>query len=118
MKVLVVDDESMVRQFVRAILSRNGYETVEAQSGEEALELATQHQCDLVITDCLMPGMSGPQLVAQLKERRHSANYLLISAYRHEEEGTDLPFLSKPFTAGQLLAAIQKLKDKASHTTN
>jgi YesN/AraC family two-component response regulator len=110
MKVLVVDDEPMVRQFVRAILKRNGFEIIEAENGAEALEAAAQHQCDLVITDCLMPGMSGPQLVAQLKERHYVAKYFLISAYKPEEEGSDLPFLAKPFTSAQLMDAIQHLK--------
>jgi YesN/AraC family two-component response regulator len=117
MKVLVVDDEPMVRQFVRAILKRNGFEIVEAQDGVEALEVAAQHQCDLVITDCLMPGISGPQLIARLKERHYPAKYLLISAYKSEEEGSDLPFLSKPFAAAQLMDAIQKLQEGASNPT-
>lgn len=111
MKVLMVDDEPLVRQFVCAILRLNGFETLEAQDGQEALEIAGQHQCDLVITDWLMPGINGPELVARLKERLYPANYLLISAYAFEEEGSDVPLLSKPFTGAQLMDAIQRLKE-------
>lgn len=110
MKVLVVDDERLVRQFVCAILKRNGHETLEAQHGGEALEIAAQHHCDLVITDWLMPGISGPQLIGRLKERHYPANYLVISAYT-SEENSGLPLLSKPFTGAQLMDAIQKLEE-------
>jgi YesN/AraC family two-component response regulator len=113
MRALVVDDEPMVRQFICTILNRSGYETIEAQDGNEAVELAAQHQCDLVITDCLMPGLKGPQLVARLKERRYAAKFLLISAYKADEAVSDLPFLSKPFTAAQLMDAIEKLQPEA-----
>lgn len=111
--MLVVDDEPVVLECVRAVLTRNGFEVIEAHDGLEALEVASQHQCDLVITDCVMPGISGPELVAQLKERRYPAKYLLISGYSSEQVGSDLPLLSKPFTWEQLKDAIQRLKEGA-----
>lgn len=117
MKVLVVDDEPLVLHYVRAILTRNGFEVFEAQDGLEALQVASQHQCDLVITDCMMPGLSGPQLVARLKEQDYPANYLLISGYSPQAVGSDLPFLSKPFTGAQLMDAIQPLTEAARGPT-
>jgi phosphoserine phosphatase RsbU/P len=66
MRVLVVDDETIVRQFIRLILERQGHETIEAHSAVEALRIAGQQECQFVITDYIMPGMSGPELIAQL----------------------------------------------------
>ncbi len=114
MRVLVVDDETIVRQFICLILRRHGHETVEAEGAAEALRIAGQQECQLVITDCMMPGISGPELIAQLKYEGYPARYLLISAYEAEHGNAGIPFLAKPFTPAQLLAAIEKLQAKAA----
>jgi CheY-like chemotaxis protein len=110
MTVLVVDDERFVRKFIRTILVRHGYETLEAGDGVEALECASQHACDLVITDFTMPSMNGRELTTQLQERNYPARYLLMSAHMPENAGSGIAFLAKPFTPAQLIDAIEKLK--------
>jgi CheY-like chemotaxis protein len=109
MRALVVDDDAVVRGLVCRILTTAGHEVIEAQDGFAALELAGQHQCDVVITDFVMPGMNGRELVARLKSRGYSAVYLLISGALEEQGFSELPFLAKPFTPAQLLGAIEKL---------
>jgi CheY-like chemotaxis protein len=114
MRVLIVDDEPTVRKCVCAILEREGHEPIEAEDAAEALHIARQQACQLVITDCIMPGISGPELVAELKSREYPARYLLISAYEPERDFFGTPFLGKPFTPRQLLAAIEKLESEAA----
>jgi CheY-like chemotaxis protein len=109
-RVLVVDDEPYVREFICMVLAQNGYETVEANDGIEALELAQRHECHLVICDFTMPGMNGFELVSRLKDRRYPANYLLVSGNAGESDTGDLPFLAKPFTPGELMYAVETLK--------
>jgi CheY-like chemotaxis protein len=109
MRVLVVDDEVYVRQFISTILHRYGCETLEAAGAAEALRIAGEQVCQLVITDCVMPGMTGPELVAQLKLQQYPARYLLISGCEMPEANHDLPFLAKPFTPAQLLEAVEKI---------
>ncbi|MBV8730618.1 MAG: response regulator [Acidobacteriia bacterium] len=114
MKVLVVDDEMVVRDLVCAILAREGHEAVSAKDGIAALDLAGQHAYDVVVTDFIMPGMNGCELVKLLRERHCPARYLLMSGTDSGTEGVSLPFLAKPFTAAQLVVAIENL---STHNT-
>jgi CheY-like chemotaxis protein len=110
MRVLVVDDEVSIRQLIRGVLTKKGYEAVEAENGLQALEIARRFPCDLVITDQMMPGMNGLDLIARLTAERYPARYLLISGYGLDDEETGgLPFLAKPFTMQQLMEAVEKL---------
>jgi CheY-like chemotaxis protein len=114
MTILVVDDEPVVRKFIRTILNRHGYKTLEASDGEAALECASQHACDVVVSDFTMPGMSGGELIAELRKRQYPAQYLLISAQMPENAGTGMTFLAKPFTPAQLMGAIERLANQTS----
>ena len=69
--VLVVEDEAMIRSNVRECLQQLGYEVLEAESGEIALKLCEEHRgkIDLVLTDLVMPGMSGHELAGELAQR-------------------------------------------------
>ncbi len=112
--VLIADDETPVRKLAGAILAQGGYEVLEARDGFEALQIAAQTPPDLLVTDILMPGMSGPELILRLKERGAVERFLLISGYPgdaldnlhglHER----VPFLQKPFTPERLLAKIRE----------
>jgi CheY-like chemotaxis protein len=109
-RVLIVDDEAGIRELICSVLAMKGYETLEAKNGLQALELARQCPCDLIITDQVMPGMNGLELIEQLSAERYPARYLLISGYGFEdEEDRDLPFLAKPFTVSELLAVLERL---------
>jgi YesN/AraC family two-component response regulator len=109
-RVLIVDDEAGIRELICNVLAMKGYETLEARNGLEALELARQIPCDLVITDQVMPGMNGLELIARLSAERYPAHYLLISGYGLlDEENPGLPFLAKPFTMKQLVEILEKV---------
>jgi YesN/AraC family two-component response regulator len=85
-RVLIVDDEAGIRELICSVLAMKGYETLEAKNGLQALELARQCPCDLIITDQVMPGMNGLELIEQLSAERYPARYLLISGYGFEDE--------------------------------
>jgi signal transduction histidine kinase len=120
--VLVVEDETAVRRLVERILWGNGYTILSASSGQEALEFVTKYgfDIDLLITDVVMPGISGIELATRLTELRQNVGVLYMSGYsedivgRHGMDGTE-PLLQKPFTAEELKDAVRKMlvTDKA-----
>jgi PAS domain S-box-containing protein len=113
--VMIVEDEDAVRTLTRRILEREGYTTIEAADPAEGLvryaELSTPP--DLVLSDVVMPGMSGKDMVEQLRERVPEQRALFMSAYtdnvmdRYGLAGSADLLLNKPFDARQLLAAVQ-----------
>jgi len=115
--VLVVEDEDSVRDLVRKILSRNGYQVLEAADGEEALTASERHgrEIDLLVTDVMMPRMSGPELFQRLSRARPSMRVLYISGYADlpeipgEAETVSTIFLEKPFTPEDLLRKVRDL---------
>lgn len=109
--VLVVDDEDLVRMSTADMLVDLGYKVVEARSAEGALTLVNGGlEPDVVVTDHLMPGMSGAQLAHALTALRPGLPVLIVSGYA-EEEGIDasLPRLTKPFRAAELAASLMAL---------
>lgn len=109
--VLLVDDEDVVRLSTADMLIDLGYSVVEAASAEEALRhLERGLDPAIVVTDHLMPGMSGTDLAMRLKEDRASARVLIVSGYA-ETEGValDLPRLTKPFKSSELAASLAAL---------
>jgi signal transduction histidine kinase/CheY-like chemotaxis protein len=110
-RVLLVDDEELVRLSTSDMLSELGYGVVEAASAEEALALlSTGVDPHLLVTDHLMPGMSGTDLARQIVAERPEITVLLVSGYA-ESTGIepDLPRLTKPFRKDELAAALAKL---------
>ncbi|HUR94601.1 MAG TPA: PAS domain S-box protein [Gemmatimonadales bacterium] len=120
--VLLVEDEELVRQLTREILRRNGYRVLEAPDGVAAMALLRTHPgvIDLLLTDVVMPRMSGRELVEQARPLRPDMRVLYVSGYSEEaiaRQGqlTDgIELLSKPFTPGVLTAKIRELLDRAS----
>ncbi len=120
--ILVVDDEVALLRVTARILERAGYRVISAASGKEALAMfdaqeAAHRNIALVLTDVVMPGMSGPQLVAALRERRADVLTLFVSGYTDDTvlrlgvDGNLSHLLSKPYTAAQLTAAVRSLLD-------
>jgi PAS domain S-box-containing protein len=110
-KVLLVDDEDLVRVSTADMLTELGYEVHEAQSAEQALELlAAGYKPDIIVTDHLMAGMSGADLARKVREERANVRVLVISGYA-EVEGIapDLPRLTKPFRSTDLARSLAKL---------
>lgn len=108
-KVLVVDDEPEVRKLVAAMLVRNGYRVVSADSGENAIRLFKNNpDTELLLTDVVAPGMSGPMIADQIASLKPDIKVLFMSGYDGTqvvqryvvEKGYSL--LIKPFTMEQL----------------
>ena len=108
---LLVDDEDLVRASTADMLSELGYRVVEVASAEAALRaLDGGLRVDLVVTDHLMPGMTGVDLAYAIRERRPGMPVLLVSGFA-ESEGVapDLPRLTKPFRQADLAASLAAL---------
>ena len=115
--VLVVDDEEGLRSIVCRTLQNEGYGTLEAAHGAEALEVMDKARSpvDLVVTDMVMPGMDGRELGRRLTQRWPTLPILYISAYdvndifRRGSPRTSAPFLQKPFPPEILISSVRQL---------
>lgn len=114
-RLLVVEDDDMVRRVTQRTLTANGYDALVASSGGEALLLAetNSYQFDMLVTDVIMPGMSGGELAARMRTIRPDLKVLFVSGYtddvvvRHGVLEGDVEFLQKPFTADSLLRKVR-----------
>jgi PAS domain S-box-containing protein len=115
--ILLVEDEESVRQLVRETLQAKGYRVLEAENGQSGLTAAAAHNgtIDLVITDVVMPGMSGRELAEKLIETRPQTKVLYLSGYTEDtivSEGTiesGKAFLQKPFTLQNLSRKVREV---------
>jgi CheY-like chemotaxis protein len=122
--VLLLEDEDTVRNVVRQMLAAKGYSVLEARHGDEALAVAEAHEgrIDLVVTDVVMPRMSGPEFVQRLRDVRPDVRVLFISGYTDDtvvhhgvlEEG--VVFLQKPFAGAALARKVREALDAAPVT--
>jgi CheY-like chemotaxis protein len=109
-KVLLVDDEDLVRASTAEMLTDLGYAVVEAVSAADALERLSGDQFDYVVTDHLMPGLSGVDLARAIQERNPGTPVLIISGYADiDEVSADIPRLSKPFRQDDLCDMLRTL---------
>ena len=112
-KVLIVDDDEIMAEGVAGILKRAGFRTLKAKDGQEALErIKAGAAPDLVLSDVVMPAMSGLTLAERLRESQPGTRVLLMSGYEHEKQSMDLPspvvrLMKKPLTPPALVAAVQ-----------
>jgi two-component system, cell cycle sensor histidine kinase and response regulator CckA len=112
--LLVCDDDDEVRELLVSVLRIRAYQVLEARNGKHALEVAANHggPIDLLITDLVMPELSGTQLAAELRKSRPTLKVLFISGYTQDDSvlsGTLDPgsqFLAKPFLPGELARAV------------
>jgi CheY-like chemotaxis protein len=115
--ILLVEDEPIVRRAALAILRRGGYSILEAANGPDALAVVAAHPgtIDLLLTDVIMPGMSGRDLATQLSTLRPRTRILYMSGYtanvigREGVIGTDVAFIQKPFTPDALLRKVNEV---------
>jgi CheY-like chemotaxis protein len=118
--VLLVEDEDLVRHAARRILAGHGYEVLEARHGGDALLVCEQYRdpIHLMVTDVVMPGMSGHELAERLTRRRPGMKVLYISGYTentvfdHGVPGDRAWFVQKPFTARSLLDKVRLVLDR------
>ncbi|HET6577203.1 MAG TPA: response regulator [Gemmatimonadales bacterium] len=119
--VLVAEDEDGVRELLRKILTEFGYTVLTARHGRDALMLAGEAAADidLLVTDVVMPEMSGRELVQALRHRRPDLKVLYVSGYTDDEilqrgvSGPEVAFLRKPFAAEELVRRVRALLDDA-----
>jgi CheY-like chemotaxis protein len=115
--ILLVEDEESVRTLVRNVLLRQGYQVIEARNGDEALTISDSHEAaiHLLISDVVMPGMSGDELVKELVTRRPTTRVLFISGYTDRsvtiqgQLDPETRFLQKPFTPDTLLRKVHEV---------
>jgi CheY-like chemotaxis protein len=115
-RVLLVDDEYLVRASTAGMLGELGYDVVEAASAEEALRLLeSEPRIDGIITDHLMPGMSGVDLAHAIRVKRPGMPVLLLSGFAGAGGmDADLPLLAKPFRQSNLAATLAALLQQAA----
>ena len=125
--ILVVDDELGLRNVAERILTRVGYQVITAASGENALDRVArlEQPVDLLLTDVVMPGMSGPELAARLDQRWPGLSVLFTSGYtddtiiRHGLEGRTIDFLGKPYSVEALTRRVgEALARRASASSD
>jgi CheY-like chemotaxis protein len=114
--VLLVEDEVSVRRLAREILKHHGYRVLEAADAREALRIAQQERgpIHLLLTDVIMPLMSGRELVEQLRESRPETRVIYMSGYTDDvlayrgDLGPDINFLQKPFAPEALAKKVRE----------
>ena len=116
LRVLVVDDEPPILKFLERVLNEAGYEVTTASTGAEALgQYADDSRFDLILTDLMMPGMRGDELVAHLRRREPNLKILYLTGFADSlfKEKVSLwqheAFLDKPCTANGLLEAVSMI---------
>ncbi|MCW5626519.1 MAG: response regulator, partial [Burkholderiales bacterium] len=117
--ILLVEDEEGVRKLAHRSLQMHGYSVLVAKDGHDALLVARGHAgpLDLILTDVVMPNMSGPELVAALKPRYPGTKVLFMSGYtddtvvRHGLLHADVAFIQKPYTPSALTLKVRQVLD-------
>ena len=118
--VLVVEDDEAVLKLAGRILRRHGYSVLEAQNAEEALSISSQHEglIHLIVTDVVMPGMSGRELAGRLRSIEPETKVLFMSGYTDHaivHQGVldkDVTFFQKPFTSDTLVRKVREVLDR------
>ncbi len=119
--ILLVEDDDSVRKLTQLTLAEQGYALLEACNGADALAMFEKQgeKIDLVITDVVMPQMSGPALIQRLREKQPNLKVLFLSGYndsvlvRHGVLLSELCYLPKPFTLQELLERVREILDGA-----
>ena len=120
--ILLVEDDADVRVFISDVLDTHGYQVLQARDGVEALSVIEAHagRVDLLLTDVIMPRMSGSEVAARLHVLRPSLKVLYISGYpgetmvRQGALAADLTFLQKPFSVAALARRVREVLDNTS----
>ncbi|MBN1268584.1 MAG: response regulator [Kiritimatiellae bacterium] len=118
--ILVVEDEEPIRRLMARMLQMKGYRALMAADGTEALTVCEEHadRIDLIITDIIMPKLSGKQLVQELKKKRKDFKVIFMSGYSSEDTvdgeplGVEVAFIPKPFTQEVLARKVSEMLGK------
>jgi two-component system cell cycle sensor histidine kinase/response regulator CckA len=115
--ILVAEDEQDVREIAREFLESGGYTVIEARDAADALRLAKQHQgsVDLLLTDMIMPGMTGHELAGRLQQQNTGLRVIFMSGYSEHaasqlaNSGANMRLLTKPFSRNVILRAVREM---------
>ena len=125
--ILVVEDEADVRRMAERILTEGGYSVISASGGEEAIGICQEldQPIDALLTDVIMPGMLGTELVGRVKTIRPDVVVIYMSGYSHEVLKPDTlsgqgaaAFIEKPYGAAELLRALRDLLGRRAGVTD
>ena len=116
MKILVLEDEFSIRSFVTLNLKREGYDVIEAGSGEEAIALFDKNQgINMAVLDVMLPGIDGFEVLKHIRNKSQNIGIIMLTARTNEEDkvlgleyGAD-DYISKPFSPKELIARIRAL---------
>ncbi len=112
--VLIVDDEPLVRQTLSEWMRRMNFHVFEAEGGRQAMERIRRDEPDIVISDVVMPGMDGIQLLKEARAIKADVSFLMISGYPSHSTAVDLmnhgasDYLPKPFTPEELTQRVNR----------
>ena len=112
--ILLVEDEEAIRVFIKRALIREGYTVYDYSSSIEALKKFSTHQIDIVLTDIIMPEISGVSMIAEIKQTLPNVRVVFISGYskkKLEDLKYKYYFLQKPFSLNQIVAKIQEVSN-------
>ncbi len=113
-RILVVDDEESMCKFMQIMLGKEGYEVATAQGGNQALEEIRRNSYDLVIADLMMPGISGIELLSQVKSYNPDINFIVMTAFASVDTAIEalkngaFDYITKPFKVDEVKIAIRK----------
>ena len=117
-KILIVDDDGSMRHMLSLILKREGYEVQAVGKGSEALNLVASESFDFILSDVVMPGMGGLELLQALKEKKVEATVIMMSAYGNLDTAVEAmksgayDYISKPFRPDEVLLALRKAEER------
>jgi len=114
-KIMIVDDETDLREMINLILHKEGFETATAENGEDFLSKIDEFQPDLVTLDVMMPGLTTREILEKLKEKKTKPKIILLTVVRYSEEEKQklyqhgiIDYITKPFELDYLIQTIQK----------
>ncbi len=117
--ILIVDDEESLRSFMEIMLTKEGHSVTTRASGPEALEAMRESAFDLVVTDMMMPKMSGLELLSKSKEINSSQEFIVMTAFGSMDSAIEAmklgatDYITKPFNVDQVKLAVEKALDKS-----
>ena len=121
-KVLILDDENSIRQFMKINLEYQGYQTCEAETGEEAIRIFEQEKPAVAILDVMLPGISGYEVCESIREKSPKTGIIMVSAKSQDidkilglERGAD-DYIIKPFNPQELILRVRSLMRRVNLT--